>query len=350
MGMIRAAVIGYGYWGPNIVRNFRACGQIDLACVCDMSPKQLELVKKAYPDLRTTSDLREVLADPTIDAVAIVTPVSSHFELCLEALRAGKHVWVEKPITASSEEARRLCDEADARGRVLFVDHTFVYTGAVQKLRELCDAGEIGKLACYDSVRSNLGLYRPDVNVLWDLAVHDVSIMDYALRSPVTMGGPESPPKPPRVLAVSATGVANVPGMPEASAFMTCFLEGNAIMHVHADWFAPVKGRTTTITGDRRMIVYDDNEPVEKIKIWDKGVEVVPSPAGGPPALTYRTGGAVAPELAKVEALSAAAKHFAESIEQNKRPITDGELGFRIVQVLEAAARSMRDRGTPVAL
>jgi predicted dehydrogenase len=334
--MIRAAVIGYGYWGPNIVRNFRACGQIDLACVCDMSPKQLELVKKAYPDLRTTSDLREVLADPSIDAVAIVTPVSSHFELCLEALRAGKHVWVEKPITASSEEARRLCDEADARGRVLFVDHTFVYTGAVRKLRELVDGRELGKLVCYDSVRSNLGLYRPDVNVLWDLAVHDVSIMDYVLRS--------------RVTAVSATGIANVPGMPEASAFMTCFLEGNALMHVHADWFAPVKGRTTTITGDRRMIVYDDNEPVEKIRIWDRGVEVAPNEAGGPPTLSYRSGGCTAPELAKVEALSAAATHFAESIEQNKRPITDGELGFRIVQVLEAAVQSMNDRGRPVAL
>lgn len=278
--MIRAAVIGYGYWGPNIVRNFRACGRIEVACVCDMSPRQLALVNEAYPGLRTTSNLREVLADGSIDAVAIVTPVATHFELRLEALRAGKHVWVEKPITASSEEARRLCDEADARGRVLFVDHTFIYASAVQKLRELVEARGLGKVACYDSVRTNLGLYRPDVNVLWDLAVHDVSIMDYVLCG--------------RVTAVSATGVANVPGMPEASAFMTCFLEGDALMHVHADWFAPVKGRTTTITGDRRMIVYDDNEPVEKIRVWDRGVEVAPREAGGPPALSYRSGGYVA--------------------------------------------------------
>jgi predicted dehydrogenase len=301
-----------------------------------MVPKQLELVNKAYPDVPTTADLASVLADPSIDAVAIITPVASHFELGMAALRAGKHVWIEKPITASSEEARRLCDEADKRGLVLFVDHTFIYTGAVQKLHELVAAGELGKLTCYDSVRSNLGLYRPDVNVLWDLAVHDVSIMDYALR--------------PRVTAVSATGLANVPGLPEASAFMTCFIEGDALMHVHVDWFAPVKGRTTTITGDRRMIVYDDNEPVEKIRVWDRGIDVTTGAEGRPPTLTYRNGPAVAPELAKLEALSGAARHWAESIEQKKKPITDGEFGLRVVQVLEAAIQSMKGRGRPVEL
>jgi predicted dehydrogenase len=334
--MIRAAVIGYGYWGPNIVRNFKACGAIDLACVCDVSPKQLELVKKAYPEVRTTQSITEVLGDGSIDAVAIITPVASHFELGMQALAAGKHVWLEKPITASSEEARRLCAEADKRKRVLFVDHTFIYTGAVRKLRDLVAAGELGKLSCYDSVRSNLGLYRRDVNVLWDLAVHDVSIMDYALR--------------PRVTAVSATGVANVPGMPESSAFMTCFLEGNALMHVHADWFSPVKGRTTTITGDRKMIVYDDNEQVEKLRVWDRGVDVTPGEAGGPPSLSYRNGSCVAPELPKLEALNVAATHFAECIAQSKQPITDGEFGFRVVQVLEAAIRSLNDRGRPVEL
>jgi predicted dehydrogenase len=334
--MIRAAVIGYGYWGPNIVRNFKSCGAVDLACVCDVSPKQIELVNKAYPDLRTTGNLAEVLADKTIDAVAIITPVASHFELGMAALKAGKHVWIEKPVTASSTEARRLCDEADKQGKILFVDHTFIYTGAVRKLRELVAAGELGQLVCFDSVRSNLGLYRPDVNVLWDLAVHDVSIMDYALK--------------PKVVAVSATGVANVPGLPEASAFMTCYLAGNALAHVHADWFAPVKGRTTTITGDRRMIVYDDNEPVEKIRVWDRGVTVTPGEAGKPPTLAYRNGAAVAPELEKLEALSVAARHFAESIETGKKPITDGELGLRVVEVLEAAIESMKGRGRPVEL
>jgi predicted dehydrogenase len=334
--MIRAAVIGYGYWGPNIVRNFKNCGAIDLACVCDLSSQQLDLVTKAYPDVRTTQNLAEVLGDPGIDAVAIITPVASHFELGMQALAAGKHVWIEKPVTASSVEARRLCDEAEKRKRVLFVDHTFIYTGAVRKLNELASAGELGKLACYDSVRSNLGLYRRDVNVLWDLAVHDVSIMDYALR--------------PKVTAVSATGLANVAGMPEASAFMTCYLEGNALMHVHADWFAPVKGRTTTITGDRRMIVYDDNEQVEKIRIYDRGVDVKPAEGGGAPTITYRNGNYVAPELEKLEALNLAAKHFAESIEQGKKPITDGEFGFRVVQVLEAAIKSLHDRGRPVEL
>jgi len=332
--MIRAAVIGYGYWGPNIVRNFKGCGVIDLACVCDASSQQLELVRKAYPDVRTTQSAAEVLNDPSIDAVAIITPVASHFELGMQALAAGKHVWIEKPVTASSEEARRLCDEAAKRNKVLFVDHTFIYTGAVRKLRELIADNELGKLACYDSVRSNLGLYRRDVNVLWDLAVHDVSIMDYALR--------------PKVTAVSATGLSNVAGMPEASAFMTCYLEGNALMHVHADWFAPVKGRTTTITGDRRMIVYDDNEQVEKLRVYDRGVEVTNGANG--PTLTYRNGAYVAPELPKLEALSVAATHFAESIEQGKKPITDGEFGFRVVQVLEAAIRSLKDRGRPVEL
>ena len=335
--MIRAGVIGYGYWGPNIVRNFKSCGEIDLVAVCDAAPRQLEAVHKAYPGLRTTDRLSDLLDDPTIDAVAIITPVASHFELGMAALRAGKSVWIEKPVTASSEEAKRLADEADKRNKVLFVDHTFIYTGAVRKLRELIDAGELGKLVCYDSVRSNLGLYRPDVNVLWDLAVHDVSIMDYALRAP-------------KVLAVSATGVANVKGMPEASAFMTCFLEGDAIMHTHADWFAPVKGRTTTITGDKKMIVYDDNEPVEKVRVWDRGVEVTRSTDGRPPVLAYRNGPATAPELEKLEALSAAAKHFAQCIEAGKKPITDGEFGLRVVQVLEAAIQSVKGRGRPVEL
>jgi predicted dehydrogenase len=334
--MIRAAVIGYGYWGPNIVRNFKSCGAIDLACVCDASAAQLELVKKAYPDVRTTQNVAEVLTDKSIDAVAVITPVASHYELGMQALEAGKHVWIEKPVTASSEEARRLCDAAEKHHKVLFVDHTFIYTGAVRKLRELVDGGELGKLCCYDSVRTNLGLYRRDVNVLWDLAVHDVSIMDYALQ--------------PKVVAVSATGVGNVAGMPESSAFMTCYLENNALMHVHADWFSPVKGRTTTITGDRRMIVYDDNEQVEKVRVYDRGVEVTPAAGGGAPTLAYRNGAYVAPELAKLEALNAAAKHFAESIEQNKRPITDGEFGFRVVQVLEAAIRSLKDRGRPAIL
>jgi len=289
--MIRAAVIGYGYWGPNIVRNFKQSGNIDLAVVCDAAPKQLEAVHEAHPGLATTDKLADVLGDASIDAVAIITPVASHFELGMEALKAGKSVWIEKPVTASSDEARRLCDEAEKRNKTIFVDHTFIYTGAVRKLRELVDAGELGKLVCYDSVRSNLGLYRPDVNVLWDLAVHDVSILDYALR--------------PRVTAVSATGVANVPGMPEASAFMTAYLEGGALMHVHADWFAPTKGRTTTITGDKKMIVYDDNEPVEKVRVWDRGVEVTPSEGGRPPRLAYRQGPAAAPELEKLEAFPA---------------------------------------------
>jgi predicted dehydrogenase len=333
--MIRAAVIGYGYWGPNIVRNFIGCGVIDLALLCDANPAQLARAQAAHPGLRTTSNLRDVLDDPSIDAVAVITPVASHFPLAMAALQANKSVWIEKPVAASVDEAQRLCDEADRRRKVLFVDHTFLYTAAVRKLRELVAAGEIGNLICYDSVRANLGRYQNDVDVLWDLAVHDVSILDYTLRG--------------RVIAVSASGVASVPGMPVSSAFMTAFLQGGAVMHVHADWFAPTKVRTTTITGDRRMIVYDDNEPAAKLRVWDRGVDVAPR-EGGPPEIGYRNGPSAAPPLESVEALAVAARHFAESVSSGRKPITDGELGLRVVRVLEAATRSIAARGRPIEL
>jgi predicted dehydrogenase len=333
--MIRAAVIGYGYWGPNVVRNFKNSGKIEVAAVCDQMPAQLELVKKAYPDVAVTSDLESVLRDPSIDAVAIVTPVASHFKLTQDALRAGKHVWVEKPITASSEEAKRLCDEADKNGKVLFVDHTFIYTGAVRKLKEVVEGGQIGRVWTYDSVRANLGLFRPDVNVMWDLAVHDVSIMDYAIT--------------PRYQAISATGAAHVKGMPEHTAHMVCYLNDGAVAHVHVDWMTPIKIRRTMVAGEQRMAIYDDNEPVEKIRVYDRGVDVTPV-EGGAPKIAYRQGDAAAPELLKLEALTVAATHFAESIEKGEKPITDGEFGLRVVRVLEAACESLKNRGKPVEL
>jgi predicted dehydrogenase len=333
--MMRAAVVGVGYWGPNIVRNFLDSGVIDVALVCDSSPEQLARIHAAHPGLATTPRFADVLADDGIDAVAIATPVASHFSLAMAALRAGKHLWIEKPITASVAEAERLCEEADRRGKILFVDHTFLYTGAVRKLRELIGADELGKLSCYGSVRANLGLYRPDVDVLWDLAVHDVAILEYAVGA--------------SVVAVSAVGVANVPGLPVSAAFMTAQLEGGALLHVHASWFSPTRVRTTTITGDRSMIVYDDNEPVEKVRVWDRGVDVVASPDGRP-VVGYRRGAAAAPALETHEALLLAARHFAESVATGTRPITDGRLGLRVVRVMEAAARSMRDQGRPVEL
>jgi predicted dehydrogenase len=333
--MIRAGVIGYGYWGPNVVRNFRNSGKFELAVVCDQSPAQLELVKKTYPDVAVSSDVAAVLADPSIEALAIVTPVASHFQLTQAAMRAGKHVWVEKPITASSEEAKRLCDEADKLGKILFVDHTFTYTGAVRKLREVMAGADIGPVWTFDSVRANLGLFRPDANVMWDLAVHDVSIMDYALS--------------PSYKAISATGSALVPGMPPHTAHMIMYLGGGAVAHVHVDWMSPVKVRRTTVVGARKMVVYDDNEAVEKIRVFDRGVDIVPVP-GAAPKLTYRQGEPVAPELAKLEALTVAATHFAESIEQKRKPITDGEFGLRVVRVIEAADKSLAARGAPIEL
>lgn len=331
--MIRAAIIGYGYWGPNVVRNFKSSGVIEVAKVCDALPAQLERVKKDHPDVAVTGDLAEVLADSSIDCVAIVTPVSTHFRLGMAALEAGKSVWIEKPVTASSEEAKRLCEEADRRNKVLMVDHTFIYTGAVRKLRQLVESGDVGAIQTYDSVRANLGLFRPDCNVLWDLAVHDVSIMDYALS--------------PKYAAVSATGVATVPGIPESSAYMTCYLGGGAVAHIHTDWYTPIKIRRTMVAGDKQMVVYDDNEPVEKIRAYDRGIVVKECP-GKAPEITYRQGEFTAPELEKTEALKAAAQHFAESIEQGKKPITDGEFGLRVVRLLEAACQSLALRGQPI--
>jgi predicted dehydrogenase len=272
-----------------------------------------------------------------VDAVVIVTPVSSHFDLAMEALRAGKHVLVEKPMTSTSEQAVALIDEADRRGLVLMVDHTFVYTNAVAKMRELTQAGELGDIYYYDSVRINLGLFQHDVNVLWDLAVHDLSIMDFVLgKSPV---------------AVSATGLAHVPGRPENIAYMTMFFEGRLIAHVHANWLAPVKVRRTLLGGSRRMIVFDDLEASEKIKVYDRGISVNSSPENLYQMMVgYRAGDMWAPQLPITEALHNEAKHFVECIEKKETPRTDGHAGLRVVRLLEAASRSMAEQGRLVTI
>lgn len=335
MSGIGAGIIGYGYWGPNVVRNFKSSGVLDVKTVCDALPAQLERVKKDHPDVGTTAQLSDLLGDASVSCVAIVTPVETHYKLAMAALEAGKHVWIEKPITASSEEAKRLVEAADKRGLTLFVDHTFVYTGAVRKLREIAASGELGAVQSYTSVRANLGLFRPDVNVMWDLAVHDVSIMDYAIA--------------PKYLAVSATGGAHAKGYPENTAFLTMYLGDNAIAHVHVDWLTPIKIRQTIVAGDKKMVVYDDNEAVEKIRVHDRGFDLgAPPPGKTAPSITYRQGGVTAPALDKTEALCDAARHFAASISAGKKPITDGEFGLRVVRVLEAACVSLEKRGAPV--
>jgi predicted dehydrogenase len=333
--MVRVGVIGYGYWGPNLVRNFAEGSDTQVVAVADMKSDWLQLAARRYPGIETVSDYRDLLNNPTIDAVAISTPVSTHFPLAMEALQAGKHVLVEKPMTAASDQALRLIDEAARRNLVLMVDHTFVYTGAVRKMRELINTGSLGEIYYYDPTRVNLGLFQHDVNVIWDLAVHDLSIMEYIL--------PEEP------VEVSATGIGHVNGAGEDTAYVSVFYSGSIIAHLNVNWLSPVKIRRTLIGGTKSMIVYDDIESSEKIKVYDKGVVV----KNGPESLyklmvSYRSGDIYTPRIDVTEALSIEVQHFADCIQTGATPITDGHAGLRVVNVLEAATRSVRERGRSV--
>jgi predicted dehydrogenase len=333
--MIRIAVIGYGYWGPNLVRNFMQTDGVAVVAVCDRSDDRRAAVERVYPAVRTYADVDEVLAAGDVDAVAIATPVSTHFDLAMRALAAGKHVLVEKPMTSTVAEGETLVAEAAERGLTLMVDHTFVYTSAVRKIRELLAGGGLGELYYYDSVRVNLGLFQHDVSVLWDLAVHDLSIMDFLLgRTPTH---------------VSAVGMSHVDGEPVNMAYLTCHFEDRLIAHFHVNWLAPVKVRQTMICGADRMVVFDDIETSEKIKVYDKGIivgtrssDVLERHVG------YRTGDMWAPRLDTVEALGTEAAHFVDCITNGTTPQTDGAAGVRVVRILEAATKSLADRGTPV--
>ncbi len=305
--------------------------------VSDLRRDHLSAVQRRYPAVGVTTSARELIDDPSVDAVVIATPVASHFDLAMAALRAGKHVLVEKPMAATSEEALRLIDEAARRRLVLMVDHTFVYTGAVRKIRELAAAGELGDIYYYDSVRINLGLFQHDVNVFWDLATHDLSIMDFVLRQTPS--------------AVSATGLAHVAGEPENIGYMTMFFDAPLIAHVHVSWLAPVKVRRTLLGGSRRMIVFDDLEASEKVKVYDRGISLNPSPENVYQMLVgYRTGDMSAPNIAVGEALSVEAAHFVDCIDRRQTPVTDGQAGLRVVRLLEAATQSMRDHGRLISI
>lgn len=338
---VRVGVIGYGYWGPNLVRNFAEVAGAQVAAVSDLNPARLAEVRSRYPSAKTTTDFNDLLLDPTIDAVAIATPVSTHFRLAMAALEAGKHVLVEKPIAPTSVEVAQLIEQAERRGLVLMVDHTFVYTGAVQKMKELVSADRLGRLYYYDSVRVNLGLVQHDVSVLWDLAVHDLSIMDFVLGQ--------------QPHAVAATGAAHIPGKPVNTAYLTCFFEDNLLAHFHVNWLAPVKIRRTLVGGDRQMIVYDDLEPSEKIKVYDKGISLqdggtAPEGVRHNLLVSYRAGDMWAPQLGVTEALKVEANHFVDCIRTGARPISDGQAGLRVVRILEAAHASLAQGGRPVEL
>ena len=336
--IINIGVIGYGYWGPNLVRNFAEIPGAQVRTVSDFKPELLAKAQARYPSLKVTTDYRDILKDPQIDAVAIATPVSTHFGLALAALQAGKHVLVEKPMTTSSEQAMRLIEEAQRRNLVLMVDHTFVYTGAVRKMHDLIATNVVGDIYYYDSVRVNLGLFQHDVNVIWDLAVHDPSIMDYLL-----------PSKP---YAVSATGIGHVMNEPENLAYLTLFFANNLMAHIHVNWLAPVKVRRTLIGGSQRMIVYDDLEPSEKVKIYDKGITLNDNSAESTYQMLvgYRTGDMWAPHLGVAEAIRTEGLHFIDCIQQGDRPISDGEAGLRVVRILEAASQYIKQQGRLVEL
>jgi predicted dehydrogenase len=333
--LIKIGVIGYGYWGPNLVRNFAETPGATVAAVADFDTSKLALVQRRFPGCKTTTDHRELLRDPEIDAIVIATPVRTHYALALEALRAGKHVWVEKPMTETAAEARHLVDEAQARERILLVDHTFIYTGAVAKMHEIIRSGQLGKIYYYDSIRVNLGLFQRDVSVISDLAVHDFSILDHLLE--------EHP------VAVTASGTNHFPGTPENLAYVTLFYESGTIAHANVSWLAPVKVRQILIGGSDKMITYDDLEPSEKIKVYDKGVSFTDDPEKiQEMRVGYRTGDMWAPRLAVTEALRVEGEHFVDCITHQRKPRTDGELGLRVVEIIEAANESMRQRGVTV--
>lgn len=334
---INIGVIGYGYWGPNLVRNFSEIPGAQVKTVSDFKPELLAKVQARYPKINVTTDCRDILTDPKIDAVAIATPVSTHFDLALAALQAGKHVLVEKPMTNTSEQAMRLIEEAEKRNLVLMVDHTFVYTGAVRKMHDLIATNTLGNVYYYDSVRVNLGLFQHDVNVIWDLAVHDLAIMNYVL--------------PFQPYAVSATGISHIPGEPENIAYLTLFFENNLIAHLHVNWLAPVKVRRTLIGGSQRMIVYDDLEPSEKVKIYDKGITINGnSESVYQMMIGYRTGDMWSPKLDMTEALRTEGLHFINCIQQSDRPLTDGKAGLHVVRILEAASQSLKKQGRLIEL
>ena len=335
--MINIGVIGYGYWGPNLVRNLAEISNFRVKAVSDLHQDRLNLVKSRYPTIEITTNYKDLLNDKSIEAIAIATPVSTHFDLAMQALNAGKHVFLEKPLTATSEQAIKLIKEAERRKLVLMVDHTFVYTGAVRKIKEMIENNKLGDIYYYDSVRVNLGLFQHDVDVLWDLAVHDLAIMDYVL--------------PFHPIEVSATGMSHIPGSTKNIAYLTLFFDSSLIAHTHVNWLAPVKLRRTLIGGSQKMIVYDDLEPSEKVKVYDKGITVNKNIDSIHQALIgYRTGDMWAPQLDMTEALRVEMMHFSSCIEKGDIPITDGKAGLRVVQILEAATQSMANRGQLVRL
>lgn len=334
--MIKIAVIGFGYWGPNLVRNFQDSATTRVVACCDREPERLRQAKARYPSLETFTEADDVLTNPLIDAVVIATPVATHYQFARKALENGKHILVEKPVTASVAEAEKLVEIAEKRGLTFMVDHTFIYTGAVRKMKEIIDQGSLGELYYIDSVRINLGLIQRDVNVLWDLAPHDIAILDHLVAE-----------KP---ASVCANGACHVGNGHENVAYLTVYFASGLIAHFHNNWLSPVKVRTMLIGGSKKTIQYDDMEISEKVKIYDKGVDVTTPEGVRDILVSYRLGDMWAPRLDTGEALHLVAGEFAQCIETGRRPLTDGISGLNVVKVLEASEMSIKHRGREVKL
>jgi predicted dehydrogenase len=333
--MVRVGVIGYGYWGPNIVRNLYGQKNVQVTTVCDNSAVALGRARKAYPGLETVSDPLEIVRSPNVDAVAVITPVWTHYDLAKLALEHGKHVFIEKPFTKNSAQAEELIELAARKKLTIMVDHTFLFTGAVRKIRELTERGDLGDLYYYDSLRVNLGLFQHDVSVIWDLAPHDLSIMDHIIKA-----------KPE---AIVATGEKHLNGV-EDVAFMTIYFPKKVIAHINVNWLSPVKIRTTLIGGEKKMVVWNDLVADEKVRIYDRGVQLNSGDGIRDLLVSYRSGDMLAPQLEQVEALHVELNYFADCVINNQVPFNDGHAGLRVVKMLEAAEESIRKKGELVTL
>ena len=335
--MINIGLIGYGYWGRNLARNFNNNTDMKLSAICDFSTDRLEKAGRLYPQLILTKNINDLFSDTSLDAIAIATPVSTHFDLANKALNNDKHVWVEQPITDKVEQAETLIDLASKKNKVLFVDHTSIYTGAIRKIKEIIEKGELGDLIYYDSTRVNLGLFQQDVNVVWDLAAHDISIMDHLI--------------PFKKFTVSATGSDYYGNGIVPKSLLTIYMENNVVGHINVSWVSPVKIRQTLIGGTSKMVLYDDNNLSEKVKVYDKGVDLYETKEElYRLKVQYRIGDMYAPKLEEIEALAVATEHFADCILAGKKPITDGRAGLEVVKVLVASLESLRKKGAPIEL
>lgn len=335
--MIGVGLVGFGYWGPNLARNFFSQADCRLLTICDKSPEHLSRVQRLYPSVTTTTDYAELLRNKDIHAVLVATPVAHHYELAKAALLAGKDVFVEKPFTQTSAQGIELVEIAERLGRIIAVDHTFLFTGAVRKIKELVDQRALGQLLYFDSVRVNLGLFQQDVNVVYDLAPHDLSILMHLIG------------ETPR--AVRAMGSCYGNNTMECLAYLHLEYDSGFLAHFHFSWLAPVKIRKTIIAGTTQMVVYDDLEQTEKVKVYDKGVTIDQDPESiARFKVDYRTGDMYAPKLDHCEALNAEAAHFLKCVRERRTPLADGHSGLGVVRILEAAQQSLREGGTRVIL